>query len=348
MKIRGNNDQPGKKKSTLDQVGAAINKGVTKAARAVLPINVAMLAQDLTGNAMKRATGDNFLTRGTPTPLTEKDLTPAERAVLKDAHTHKERVRSTTKKEYPALKQQIAKEKGISEEERGWKNLVADGEYKEAQHKSIGYDDYKEGIIPDPRNVTEAIQAVVDPGNRVATTLGRAAYTTDKAGNTVINDRFNFDGESKKGVKSLYNAVHTLARTKGSNTPDAGIPVKINLKDAPKKKAMKITGNNDKKPTAKKKPAITNTQMGMEGKNQRMTPKDKKVPALELVSLDPSMKKFKDGELPHFKDHMDNLANRTKGMKGAASIGFKTRSREVSEEIRDRETTRQFRKARSK
>jgi hypothetical protein len=214
-------------KSTLDSIGETINTGVTKTGRKILPINVAMYAQDLTGNVVKNLTGDNFLTKGSPTPLTEKDLKKDEIDVLKKAYSNRKAYSKEWNNFYEAEKKEQAY-RGAD-----FINDISKSQ-KHKNHKSIGYEDYGYKDFDDPQTNGDLIKAITDPVRKISTTIGRANYNeTDKG--VIITDKFNFDGEFPRGTSDIYGKLHTLISNKGSNTKDKGIPVNINLGKVSKK-----------------------------------------------------------------------------------------------------------------
>ena len=209
---------------TLDEFGNLINKGVTKATRAVLPINAAMLAQDVTGTTMKKFTGDNFLTRGTPTPLTEKDLTPEEMAVMRKVHANAT--------------------------ERSDRSGVP------TKYYGAEYDDYgtKTDDI-DPHDFPTLGHALIDPTHRMQTTIGGASVKRTRPGeDAIITDKFDFTGpheqELMKNMRkenpltNPYAGIYGRMNNIGSTTKGSGIPVKINL-GKPKKvdKGTSVSGS---------------------------------------------------------------------------------------------------------
>jgi len=209
----------------LDKAGRLINEGATKATRAVLPINAAMYAQDLTGNMLKKYTGDNFLTRGTPIPLTEKDLTPEELAVMRSTHNRAAYEREKYLSKYPTDT-----------------NVP----------KELSYDAYPETTkynSPDPGDIGGLAHAVMNPSNRMMTTVGGAMYHKNKKGEDVITDKFDFAGKNeqslaasdayKASLSNPYGYLHGLIATQGSNKEGSGIPVNINL-GKPKPKAKPV------------------------------------------------------------------------------------------------------------
>jgi hypothetical protein len=212
-------------KSYLDRAGELINEGTTKVGRAVLPINAAMYAQDVTGNMLKKYTGENFLTRGPQTPLTEKDLTPEELGVMRTAQRTASDYRDRYMERFP----------------------------EENAPKELSYDAYPETskfINPDPSDIGGLVHAVADPSNRMMTTIGGAMYHRNKKGEDVITDRFNFAGKQEQGLakenakkaslSNPYGYLHGLIADEGSTKEEGGIPVNINLgKAKPKAKPMK-------------------------------------------------------------------------------------------------------------
>jgi hypothetical protein len=203
----------GKKKladgGTLDEFGNLVNQGVTKATRAVLPINAAMVAQDVTGNAMKKLTGDNFLTRGDKTPLTEKDLTPEELAVMRNTYN-----RATLR--------------------------TGDDPGNKGKYYGVEYEDYGGSMEDvDPHNYQTLGHALIDPSHRLQTTIGGASIKKHKPNeDAVITDNFNFAGKNEarlinemKHVNPLMNPYAGVYGSMGNigSTTKAGIPIKINL-----------------------------------------------------------------------------------------------------------------------
>jgi hypothetical protein len=207
---------------TLDKVGKAVNEGVTRLGRTVLPLNAALYMQDLTGQALKKATGENFLTKHAPTPVTEKDLSPQELAVLTKAT------------------QNADKEHRQSPEE-----VNPNHKYKGFEYRNYPDADNH----PEPKDFGTLYHALTHPTARMMTAVGGGSYRKNEKGETEISDKFNFDGDMQQELVDYftynphqqtnpYAQLYKFIGRNGSNKEDEGIPVNINLgkTEAPPKK----------------------------------------------------------------------------------------------------------------
>ena len=161
-------------------------------------------------------------------------------------------------------------EKNLSAEERGALRKIVSR--NQAQNKSIiEYGDYRTGpekykdVSGSASNIDVVSKTAKSPEYALKTTLGQARITTDKDGNTIVIDRYNFNdakddfkfNEFMKDVvkagMSGYAQARNLGRYFGSGQGE-GAEVEINLgklNPQERKTLAMITGNEGRTQSAK-------------------------------------------------------------------------------------------------
>lgn len=178
-----------------------------------------------------RLYGESLL--GSTSPITEKDFTPSELAVMREMYQKQKQANDAKMQQYKEGIPQIKDEKLREQLLQKLKT------YEDTKNKtSISYDEYPENrSVVDTTGLAGLYKSFTDPYYTVSTSLGRYNVMETPTGPQVV-DNYNWDNElkmieslpkEKLNEMSLQSIENALAKIAAHLKPSTNRPVNIKL-----------------------------------------------------------------------------------------------------------------------
>ena len=148
----------------------SLTGGAVRLMRKALPINAAMLAQDLMGNKV---------------PLTEQDLSATELNVMR-----------------------AAARRAALPGRRGNPNEITAYNYRD--QKDVGPSEMMGTYLGDPTDFKSLVHAIKDPAHRMATTIGGGTLQPGPNGGTLLTDSFDFQTQNRNRSEQIMSSGAAL------------------------------------------------------------------------------------------------------------------------------------------